>query len=215
MRSRRGFTLVEILVALAITALVLVAMNTFIFSMGELWGKNNEARLFDLHVRNVSRFIENELREAALPPVGKPNQASISPQEVKTANGGTETLLTFQLPAGSRLMSWPDRPLPDVICSLQYVDREGLVLLYHSQLEKKFAQDAPRAAVITPLCTGLSYDYYDPDFKHWKTSATFDKDNNGQYKIPQRIRLKFSYGKMSPRETTILLPVDVEGLPLF
>jgi len=215
MTSRRGFTLLEILLALAITALVLVALNTFVFSMGELWGRNSETRLFELHVRNVTRFVENELREAALPPVGKANKAALSPQDVKTEMGTTETLLTFQLPGGCRLLSWPDKPLPDVICSLAYRERLGLVLLYHSQLEKKFLQDPPRVAVVTPLCTGISYDYYDPDFKHWKTSATFDKDNNGQYKIPQRIRLKFGYAKMAPRESVILLPVAVEGLPLF
>ncbi len=215
MSARRGFTLMEILLALAITALVLVAMNTFIFSMGELWGRNNETRLFDQHVRNVTRYLENELRAAALPPVGKANQASLSPQDVSTANGSTDTLLTFQLPAGSRLMTWPDKPLPDVICSLAYHDHAGLVMLYHSQLEKKFSQDPPREVVITPLCTGISYDYFDPDFKHWKTTTTFDKDTNGQYKIPQRIRLKFEYGKMKPREAVILLPVAVEGLPLF
>ncbi len=213
--SAAGFTLVEILLALALTALVLVAMNTFIFSMGELWGRNNESRLFDQHVRNVTRFLESELRSAALPPVGKANNAAIAPQDVRTQSGSTDPLLTYQLPAGSRLMNWPDKPLPDVVCSLAYRDRVGLVLLYHSQIEKKFLQDPPRETVITPLVSGLSYDYFDPDFKHWKTTTTFDKDNNGQYKIPQRIRLKFTYGKMPSRESIVVLPVPVEGLPLF
>ena len=38
--SRRAFTLLEILLALTLVSLVLVAMNSFVFSMGELWGRN-------------------------------------------------------------------------------------------------------------------------------------------------------------------------------
>ena len=35
-RARRGFTLLEIMLAMALVALLLVALNTFVFSMGEL-----------------------------------------------------------------------------------------------------------------------------------------------------------------------------------
>ena len=62
----RAFTLLEVLLALALVALLLVAMNTFVFSMGELWGRGTDVRLFDLHVRAVSRYLEHELRAAAL-----------------------------------------------------------------------------------------------------------------------------------------------------
>ena len=55
-QDRRGFTLLEILLALSLVALVLVAMNTFVFSMGELWGRNGDLRLFDQHARAVTRF---------------------------------------------------------------------------------------------------------------------------------------------------------------
>src|SRR4051812_3329908 len=63
-----AFTLIEILLALALVALLLVGLNTFIFSMGELWGQRADVRLFDQHVRAVTRFLEHELRAAALPP---------------------------------------------------------------------------------------------------------------------------------------------------
>src|SRR5262245_29771708 len=51
-----GFTLLEILLAVALVGLVLVALNTFVFSMGELWGQRSEVRLFEQHVRAVVRF---------------------------------------------------------------------------------------------------------------------------------------------------------------
>ena len=54
-RHRRGFTLLELLMAITIGAMLMVAASTFVFSMGELWGRGTDERLFDRHVRGVSR----------------------------------------------------------------------------------------------------------------------------------------------------------------
>jgi hypothetical protein len=127
-------------------------------------------------------------------------------------------LLTFELPAGSRLFVWPDpkRPLPEVVCSLQARQNEGLILLWHSRLEKNFDTDPPRETVVTPLVTALAYDYYDPDSQRWTTETTLKPDPNGGTTplTPQRLRLKFAYGKLTS-ESVITLPAAAEGLPLF
>lgn len=211
---RAGFTLLEILLALALVGLMLVALNTFVFSMGELWGRNADLRLFERHTRAVTRFLEETLRTAAFPPAARLGASPIAPQEIRPESGSTDNLLTFELPAGCRLINWPDRPLPEVVCSLQVRDRDGLMLLWHSRLEKKFSDDPPHETVITPLVTELSYDYYDPNFKSWKTETRVQKDNDGKLQTPQRLRLKFTYGKLT-RETVIALPAAGEGLPNF
>ena len=213
-RATHGFTLLEILLSLALVALLLMAMNTFVFSMSELWGQRTESRLFDQHVRAVTRFLERELRAASLPPAAQPNSTPIALQEIKPRNGLTEKMLTFELPAGSRLFSWPERPLPEVVCSFQARPEEGLVLLWHSRLEKDFDTDAPRESVVTPLVSGLSYDYYDADSNRWTTETTLKMDPQGQPMTPRRLRLKFTYAKMT-RESVVTLPVPGEGLPLF
>ena len=213
-RRAAGFTLLEILLALALTSLVLVALNLFVFSMGELWGRNTEVRLFDRHVRAVTRFLAAELREASLPPSAAAGATPVAPQEIRPRDGATDNLLTFELPAGCRLLTWPDRPLPEVVCSLQVRDRTGLVLLWHSRLETHFAADPPRETVVTPLVTALTYDYYDSDFRTWKTETAIRKNNNGQLLPPQRLRLKFTYGKLV-RESVIPLAPPTAGLPNF
>jgi len=221
-RGRRGaraaFTLLEVLLALALVALMLVAMNTFVFSMRELWGRNTDVRLFDQHVRAVTRFLNHELRAAVLPPAAVAHSTPIGLDDVTPQSGMQEKLLTFELPSGSRLFVWPDpkRPLPEVVCSLQARQNEGLILLWHSRLEKNFDTDTPREAVITPLCTGMAYDYYDADSQRWTTETTLKPDPNGGTTplTPQRLRLKFTYGKMTS-ESVITMPVATEGLPLF
>ena len=62
----RGFTLIEIVMAMALVGLVLVGLNTFMLSMTELWGKNTDVRLFDQHVRAVTRFLQKEMIRATL-----------------------------------------------------------------------------------------------------------------------------------------------------
>ena len=213
-RVEGGFTLIEILLALALVALLLIALNTFVFSMSELWGQRTEPRLFDQHVRAVTRFLEHELRAAALPPAARPNSKPIALQEVRPQNGLMEKMLTFELPAGSRLFNWPERPLPEVVCSFQARPNEGLILLWHSRLEKNFDTDPPRETLVTPLVSGLSYDYYDADTSRWTTETTLKMDSQGQPMTPDRLRLKFTYGKLT-RETVVTLPTPGEALPLL
>ena len=213
-----GFTLLEILLALALVALMLVALNSFVFSMGELWGRGADVRLFDQHARAVTRFLEHELRTASLPPSALARSTPISLQQALLKQGSQDYYLTFDLPSGSRLFAWPDpkHPLPEVVCSLQVREKDGLILLWHSRLEKNFDTDPPRETVVTPLATGLSYDYYDADTNRWTTEPMLRPDpaGGGAPLMPQRLRLKFTYGKLT-RESVITLPSPTEALPLF
>ena len=211
-KSLPGFTLLELLLSLALVGLLLVAMNQFIFSMGELWGRGSDVRLFDQHVRAVTRFVEQTLHETALP-AARGVQA-LAVQDVRLPDGPTATLLTFELPAGSRVLPWPEAPLPDVVCALGVRRDEGLVLYWHSRLEQHFADEPPRATVLTPLVTGLSYDYYNPGFNSWQNQQTLQRDSNGQWQLPTRLRLRFTYDKMT-RETVVTVPAAVPALPLF
>jgi prepilin-type N-terminal cleavage/methylation domain-containing protein len=211
---RAGFTLLEVLLSVTLVGLMLVALNSFVFSMGELWGQRTDVRLFDQHVRAVTRFLERELRTAAFPPAARPNSKPIAVEEVKTANGGPEKLITFDLPGGSRFFSLPGRPLPEVVCSIQAKPREGLVLLWRSRLEKNFDTDNPREAVVTPLLTGMTYDYWDENTRRWTTETQLQNDPQGQPMAPQRLRLQFAYNQLT-RETVVIVPTVGQGMPAF
>ena len=206
--------MLEILLSLALVAMLLVALNTFVFSMGELWGKNVDVRLFERHTAAVTRFLEHELRAAVLPPAARANSTPIALQDVQPQGGITEKLLTFELPAGSRLFTWPERPLPEVVCSLQARENEGLIILWHSRLEKNFDTDPPRETVVTPLVSKLAYDYFDADFNRWSTETALKLDSAGAPMPPQRLRLKFAYGKLTA-ESLVTLPAPTMALPLF
>ena len=211
----RGFSLVEILLAVALLGALLLALNVFIFSMGEIWGQNADKRLFEQHVRAVTRHVGHLLREATLSPAALEGAApGVKPQETKQDTGATATELTFELPAGDRVLPWPDGPLPDVVCSLGAPEGKGLVLRWHSRLETRFQDDPPRTLVLTPFVTAISYDYYQADFKSWQNQPQLQKNREGQWQVPDRVRLKFVHGKMTA-ETVIALPASTGALPAF
>ncbi len=213
-RTKRGLTLIELMVALALVALVIIGLNTFVFSMSELWGRGRDWRLFDQHTRAVTRFLQLELRGAAMPPVTAPGKAAVEADEVQVQFGRRAKLVTFGLREGSRILQWPERPLPDVWCALEVRQEEGLVLYWQSALEEDFDTEMPRELVISPLVTKLAYDYYDADFDRWETEAELKLGDDLELETPERLRLTFTY-RGRDIETVVRLPMLGKGLPAF
>ena len=207
-RRRRGFTLLEILLALALMASLLVSLNVFVFSMAEIWGKGRDERLFLQHARAVTVHVEGLLRSGAAGPGG----AGLEIKEVKQEAGGEQTELAFTRPEGSRLLVWPQAPLPDVDMSLAVDTREGrgLVLHWQSRLEEDYADDAPRTAVVSPFVKSMGWDYYNESFRRWETLEEPKRESDGTYVVPGRLRLRFAHGAFST-ERVIKVPAKVEG----
>jgi prepilin-type N-terminal cleavage/methylation domain-containing protein len=208
----RAFTLIEVVLSIALAALVLVGLNTFIFSMGELWGKNTDVRLFDQHVRAVTRYLQGEVRRACLPPAAAVNSTPVGVSPVTSASSGQENLVTFVELSGGRILNWPDAPLPEVACSLEVRRGQGLYVLWHSDLENHFNDDPPRETLVSQLVTGIAYDYFDQDFNKWTTETALRSDSGGNPLPPQRLRVTFKYEGMT-RVTFITVPATGQGLP--
>lgn len=213
---RCGFTLLEVLLAVALGALLMVAANTFVLSMSELWGRGAEVRLFDQHVRGVTRFIENLQRQAVV-------------LEEARAQGDATTLVRFGRPAGYDALDtpllvfevpqapgvcvWPGPPLPAVVCAWQVTADEGLTLLWQSRLEEGFGEVRPRKTLVSPFVTAMSYEYFDPEAEAWSREARPLADAPGQYRVPTRVRFTFAYDGMT-REVSVQLPAVSGGAPL-
>lgn len=203
---RRGFTLLEVLLALALLGSLLVALNIFVFSMAEVWGRGREERLFTQHARAVSIHIEDLLRAAAQGPGG----GGLEVKEIKLETGGEEPELAFTLAEGSRLLTWPESPLPDVEMSLGVDERDGLRLHWQSRLEIERDTRAPRRLVVTPFVVSLGYDYYDATFRRWETLDAPKREVDGTYPLPRRLRLRFAHGELKA-ERVLRVPAAGEG----
>ncbi len=206
-RRARAFTLVEVLLALALLGSLLVALNIFVFSMAEVWGKGRDERLFGQHCRAVSAHVEELLRAAVLGPGGD----GLAIKEVKQENGGEVPELCFTLAEGGRLLSWPGAAIPDVELSFT-VDPQGkgLILHWQSVLELRREQEAPRVVVVSPFVASMGWDYYDESFKRWETLEEPKREPDGSYLLPRRLRLRFAHNNLTA-ERVLRVPVRGEG----
>ncbi|AHF93046.1 hypothetical protein OPIT5_25385 [Opitutaceae bacterium TAV5] len=202
-----AFTLIEMVLALALLGSLMVALNVFVFSMAEAWGQGSDERLFRQHARAVTRFVDETLYGTLY----GPGASGLRVDEVRLPDGGTAVRLLYNVRDAGRLASWPARPLPDVDCSLGVIERRGLVLLWQSRLEDRYDEDPPREAVVSPFVVSIGYDYYDDTFKRWETVEEIRKDTTtSAWELPARIRLRFKRDAME-METAITLPSKGEG----
>lgn len=208
-----GFTLLEVLLSLMLTGIVLVATTFFIFSMGELWGKGGDDRLFDRHARGVTRFLQTSLSQSLLS-LDASNESRISLSQPPGVGRFDESLVTFEMLEGPPFLVWPDVSLPSVVCYLKLEQEEGLFLLWHSRLEVDFEEQAPRATLLSPFVTDFIYDYYDTETQEWTSLPQFENDAQGDPQLPTRVRLVFSYDGMT-KETILTLPQANTSIALF
>jgi len=134
----------------------MVALNTFLFSMGELWGRNADVHLFDQHVNAVTRFLAHEMQTATFPPSAKANATPVTAVLITPANGAPDHLDHFR----------PDCRQPDSLLARHVfagsrlfaagADNQGLYLLWQSRLETRFGTDPPRELLLTPLVTAMT-----------------------------------------------------------
>ncbi len=216
LRSRKGFTLLEVMFAVFMGSALLVAATAFVFSLGELWGKGANLWLFQKHVRGVSRFLEQSVQKSGWK---MPTGEAQTPIYWSSRGGRAyenQQLLTFELAKSPGVLVWPDTPLPHVVCSLELDRDEGLYLLWRSRLETDFEEEEPRKTLISPFVTDIKYYYIDTEDEdaEWEVEDEPTKETDGQFLLPQRIEIVFEYeGREEKRQ--IVLPVLFNGVPFF
>ncbi len=216
LRSKKGFTLIEVMFAVFMGSALLVAATAFVFALGELWGKGANVWLFQKHVRGVSRFLEQSFQTSGW----RLEQGEVETPVYWSNRGGrayqNKELLTFEMAESPGVLVWPETRLPYVVCSLEIEPEEGLYLLWRSRLEDDFGEEEPRKTLISPFVTQMKYFYIDLEAEdpEWEISEDPETETGGENILPQRIELIFEYeGREEKRQ--IVLPTLFEGMPLF
>jgi len=206
-KFRKGFTLLETLVSLALLGILLVTLNTFLFSMSELWGGGRDQRLFDQHVRAATRILKETLNQTTI----GPGALGCTIKDVTDGDGTVAPRLTFLLIDAGRLADWPETPLPDVDFSLTVNPDRGLILQWQSRLEIERDLNDIHETVLSPFVTSIAYDYFDADLKKWKCEDIPLRDSSGSsYLQPARLRIRYARGELKT-ETIIDIPIRRRG----
>jgi prepilin-type N-terminal cleavage/methylation domain-containing protein len=214
MRIKKGFSMIEVLLALTIGGLVLTAATSLLITIARAWADRPATRdAFDAHVNGVAHFLTAVLEEATLATLNRAGDDVIDLQRPVGYSDSDDPLIHFYLTGSASR----------VHCYFQFMDGEGLSFLWFSELQELEKNDEGRLelededdlfkTLISPFCAEIFYCYYGDedaeaeDIKEWEILDDLDENvQSAKFRIPAFIKLVFKWDEEN-LERTITLPI--------
>lgn len=222
---RKGFTLVEVLLALSIGSLILVAATALLITIAQSWANRPATRdAFLSHVNGVSNFLSVILEEASFSITSKAGDPLVNLERPTGFSSTDDPLVHFFLKEAPPLFYSPHGPAVRVHIFIFPDEDEELSLLWFSELnevEKNkeggielVEEDDLQKTLISPFFKEMYYCYYGSeddgkdDIKEWEISdQLLDSDKNGQFRLPTQIKLVFRWDE-EELEKTITIAIE-------
>ena len=228
---RNGFTLIEVLLSLALVGILFAAITFLLGTVSLLWLGSKNEDFFPQHVDGVTLFLNESLRRAESmdTPTAQSNQgdqpaANANPQSLPVEwarpPGWQEVqdpLLLFRQREAPALFVREGVLLPSINCYLHWDDRDGLSILWYSDHESEV--ENPDDLFRTPISryvTRLEYCYYDVEQDRWdvRDNPERSSDDRSVYLLPQFLKLTFTHDDRT-YVRNIYLPQRSPDAPLF
>ncbi|MDB4331385.1 prepilin-type N-terminal cleavage/methylation domain-containing protein [bacterium] len=222
---KSGFSMIELLLAMAIGGMLLLAAVSLLVTVSQAWANRPATRdAFDAHVNGVANFLHATLEEASLPTARGKNDAIVDLQRPVGFSDSDEPLIHFYLREAPPLFVWPKGVATRVHTYLQIDEGEGLSFLWFSELQEleknekgKLEPEDESDLMKTPIskfCSEVFYCYYgdeddkEGDSKEWDIKDELEENiQTGKYRIPAFIKLVFRWPE-EDLERTITLAVE-------
>jgi prepilin-type N-terminal cleavage/methylation domain-containing protein len=211
---RRGFTLLEVLLAILLASGIMTAVLLLTVGLGDIWRGTTPVRNLEVHSRQVVDFLKRGIRRAL--PVETDGLTYVFFDHTSgdlTTSGNP--LLSWEVQEADGILPWQDRSLPYVIYQLEVIEDVGLVLYWQSRLEVDFEEVPPRQTLLSAFVTGIEYHYYDAEMEVWELESEPRRNTERLYDIPRRIKISFEAEEEEPLTYVINLPYSNGGLPVF
>jgi prepilin-type N-terminal cleavage/methylation domain-containing protein len=211
MKKQAGFSLVEVLLALAVGGLVLMAASALLVTISQSWANRPATRdAFDAHVNGIAHFLTAVLEEATIV-----NEGSRSSEimELSRPVGFSETddpLIKFYLREAPPFFYWPYGLASRVHVYFQFEEGEGLYFLWYSDLQELEKSDSGELQLedeeqlfrtqISPYFDEVYYCYYgkeddtEDDEKSWHIEPELEENiDSGEFRIPDFVKIVFRW----------------------
>ena len=211
MKKQAGFSLVEVLLALAVGGLVLMAASALLVTISQSWANRPATRdAFDAHVNGIAHFLTAVLEEATIV-----NEGSRSSEimELSRPVGFSETddpLIKFYLREAPPFFYWPHGLASRVHIYFQFEEGEGLYFLWYSDLQELEKSDSGELQLedeeqlfrtqISPYFDEVYYCYYgkeddtQDDEKSWHIEPELEENiDSGEFRIPDFVKIVFRW----------------------
>ena len=224
--KRRGFSMIEVLLALAIAGFLLTSATNLLVLISKEWADRPAVRdAFDAHVNGVARFLTAVLEEATVPVLNPSGNDAVDLQRPVGFSDSDDPLIHFYLREAPPLFVWPGGAATRVHAYLFFEEGEGLSILWFSELQELEKNEEGRMepegedelfkTLISPLCEEIYYSYYGEeddgpdDFREWDHSVELkEKERQSEkFRLPAFVKLVFR-GEGKDLDRTITIPIE-------
>jgi prepilin-type N-terminal cleavage/methylation domain-containing protein len=222
--TRAGFSLIEVLVASTLGALLLFALVTFMVSLTGYWASQKHDHYRDEHIVGVARALEHLFSEA-MNATAEPRTRPVAWDHPPGRSTLDVPLLHFSLEEAPPLLLAADAgpALPSVEAYLHLHEEAGLGLLWHSPMAANALRQAPNIrnmnwTLLSPWVRELRYHYYRPEEDIWESTPEplRRREDTSEYDLPDLIELLFIFGEEQEEPDRRLVAIPrVDGGPLL
>jgi prepilin-type N-terminal cleavage/methylation domain-containing protein len=172
---RSGFTLLEVLIAVALTGILLTAMSFLSFNVLGVWASQAEDPLFDRHVDGLRRALEECVAETAdaANSAGRARAAN-TVFSVAPTSAGVERAPYLRITSAPPFLVADTLPLGFVHGWLLVEGDAGLVLYWQTDDERRENIDATHRLVLSPWVVDMHALFYDTANDEWADADSED-----------------------------------------
>ncbi len=215
-----GFTLIEILIVLALGGLLLVAVSSLMFGIVKLSNDMRSQPYFDAHADNCVRFLtylfETPNRTGTSQQQGGGNAArgqqgqeagTLAWKQIPGASFADDPVLSITVEEEMPLLLDEEEGQPgSADLYLQFDEDYGLVLHWQSEEITENDSDATRNILVSPLITAMRYLFYDVEDDQWEIFEADEQIDTGEFGVTDFIELEFTSENGAVVTRRILLP---------
>jgi prepilin-type N-terminal cleavage/methylation domain-containing protein len=217
--SKRGLTMVEMIVTLAIMGTFMTLLSFHLVALSNLWLNRTDDDFFEQHVDGVVLFLNNAIEASESVP-GSEDEEEAMPVEWARPPGWSEfddPLLHFRQQEAPALFVREGQSLPAIMAYIHFEDEMGLSVLWYSAFDAEEIErvnDLKRTP-ISSFVSKIEYAYYEMEDDEWEITEDPQEDESEAFILPNYLRLTFSHPEEGERTKSIFIPQKSLEVPLF
>jgi Tfp pilus assembly protein FimT len=197
---KSGLTFLELLLAVAISGLIMTASTQLMFSFSRFWKQSELEPRFEHHVEAVVSFLQYCLDESEIL-----SRDPVSPFGWKKAPGGRRNVIQFRLPAPPPFFVTDIRPVPPVDGWLDFDEDKGLTILWHVPTKLTEGKMEMKQTPVSPWVEDVELGYFDAENNTWEYESSADDEYKSTRTPPGALRIVFNQnGRKKTRDIRLL-----------
>lgn len=214
----RGFSLIEVLLAVAVSAMLLAGVSMWLLSLANIWLNQGSDDHFQQHVEGMSVFLNNTIAMSeGFEEQGGETGQPVQWQKPPGASEFDDPLLSFTLKEAPPLLVASGDALPGLTCYLSHDKDEGLFILWHSRLQDTEEDEEVFRTPVSKYVKRVEYCYYDREDDSWEILEE-PKEEDEVFLVPNFLKLACRYaddGEELEKAIAIFIPQRSANVPLY